>query len=586
MKHGKIIAIVLLTGICVACGAGGSGSTSTPPGISVVLSSGTTSVYQNQSSAPVTVLLTRTGTTGNVKLSLQGVPPSVTTQIQDPGSSNSGMVTFTALPAPAPGANPSLGDFTVAITASDGSVSGSATTPLTVGAFVQVLDNPQGPMQLAMSTSFQPAEWNYQLFPQHPLVATPLNNLQPSHIRLPPISQGVPETAQDVWDFTKVDGITQPVLNVGDAKPEFQIAVAPSFMNGSPTFNTDFATYAAQLVKYYNKGGFNVGTSHFQSPSVDPIAWWGIFNEPNLNNLDPTAYTQLYNTVVPTMQALDPSIKFVAVELGDTPGEAQNFLPTVVSNVTAQVDVMATHFYSTCNQKDTDQQVFSTVPGFAAEVQAIYGQLIKNPALAAVPVWVTENNVNADFDKGGGISACNGTTFVADPRGSSAFFAAWRPYVPSQLGRANAAALYQWVYADNNQFGEIDNTTGNPRLSYWVDYWLQHKFPAPPGTTLLEDLATDDPELETLAVQNSDGSTVVMIANHALNATTDNNGPGAPRSVLIDVSALPTAFQTARLLTIDANTNLTTGPTETSVGLGPQIPITFNGYGVAFLTLK
>lgn len=175
---------------------------------------------------------------------------------------------------------------------------------------------------------------------------------------------------------------------------------------------------------------------------------------------------------------------------------------------------------------------------------------------------------------------------VADPRGSSAFFAAWRPYVPSQLGRANAAALYQWVYADNNQFGEIDNTTGNPRLSYWVDYWLQHKFPAPPGTTLLEDLATDDPELETLAVQNSDGSTVVMIANHALNATTDNNGPGAPRSVLIDVSALPTAFQTARLLTIDANTNLTTGPTETSVGLGPQIPITFNGYGVAFLTLK
>jgi hypothetical protein len=74
-----------------------------------------------------------------------------------------------------------------------------------VGAFVQVLDNPQGPMQLAMSTSFQPAEWNYQLFPQHPLVATPLNNLQPSHIRLPPISQGVPETAQDVWDFTKVE---------------------------------------------------------------------------------------------------------------------------------------------------------------------------------------------------------------------------------------------------------------------------------------------------------------------------------------------------------------------------------------------
>ena len=66
--------------------------------------------------------------------------------------------------------------------------------------------------------------------------------------------------------------------------------------------------------------------------------------------------------------------------------------------------------------------------------------------LAAVPVWVTENNVNADFDKGGGISACNGTPFVTDLRGSSAFFAAWRPYVFSQLGKAGIEALYHWDF--------------------------------------------------------------------------------------------------------------------------------------------
>jgi hypothetical protein len=119
-----------------------------------------------------------------------------------------------------------------------------------------------------------------------------------------------------------------------------------------------------------------------------------------------------------------------------------------------------------------------------------------------------------------------------------------------------------------------------------VDYWLQHKFATPSGATLLQYSATDDAELETLAVQNSDNSVVVMVANHALNATTDNNGPGAPRSILVDVSQLSTAFQTASLLTIDANTNLTNGPTETSVGLGPQIAINFDGYGVAFLTLK
>jgi hypothetical protein len=44
--------------------------------------------------------------------------------------------------------------------------------------------------------------------------------------------------------------------------------------------------------------------------------------------------------------------------------------------------------------------------------------------LANVPVWVTEDNVNADYDNNG-MSNCNpGQTFVADKRGTSAFFAA------------------------------------------------------------------------------------------------------------------------------------------------------------------
>jgi hypothetical protein len=159
------------------------------------------------------------------------------------------------------------------------------------------------------------------------------------------------------------------------------------------------------------------------------------------------------------MQAVDSSIKFVAVELGDSSGEAHTFLPPFISGVTAQVDVLATHFYSSCNQKDSDEQVFSTVPEFASEVENIYLQLGSSgkPGLMTIPVWVTENNVNADFDKGGGISACNGTAFVTDQRGSWAFFAAWRPYVFSKLGTASAAARSQWVYAGDAQYGEIDD---------------------------------------------------------------------------------------------------------------------------------
>jgi len=76
-----------------------------------------------------------------------------------------------------------------------------------------------------------------------------------------------------------------------------------------------------------------------------------------------------------------------------------------------------------------------------------------------------------------------------------------------------------------------------------------------------------------------------MVANHAVNAAGDNNGPGAARSVLVDVSSL-NAFSSGSLLVIDKNTPVATGPTATSMAPAAQMTIPLNGYGVAFLTLK
>jgi hypothetical protein len=313
-------------------------------------------------------------------------------------------------------------------------------------ATVTISNNANGKFGVAMSTSFQPAEWDYTFFQDFPGATTTLGNLQPHHVRLQGISQGVPQTSAATWDFSILDAITQPVLGVGDHSPEFQIAKAPAYMYGGgnsgnsflDTTFAQFAGYTQNLVQYYNvAGGFVAPDGAHASPSGLPITWWGIYNEPNINNnLTPQQYVQMYNTVVPAMQAVDPSLKFAAIELADFSGQASAWIPPFVSGVNAQVDVMATHFYSSCNQKDSDEQVFSTVPGFASDVQFFYSQMATNPALVSVPVWVTENNVNADFDAGGGISACNGTPFVHDLRGSSAFFAAWRPYVFSQLGKA------------------------------------------------------------------------------------------------------------------------------------------------------
>jgi hypothetical protein len=202
-------------------------------------------------------------------------------------------------------------------------------------------------------------------------------------------------------------------------------------------------------------------------------------------------------------------------------------------------------------------------------------------------VWVTENNVNSDYDRGDGISLCNGNQFVPDPRGTSAFFAAWKPYVFSQLGKAGNQGLIHWDYADNTQYGEVEMNTGNKYLSYWVEYWLGHKFPwdgVAPGPDILTLNATETSTVEMLATRNSDGSVVVMIADHAVGSPTDDNGPGAPRTVVVDVSALG-PFTSASQITIDANTNTASGPVEVAIAPAQRIPVTLAGYGVTFVTL-
>lgn len=76
-----------------------------------------------------------------------------------------------------------------------------------------------------------------------------------------------------------------------------------------------------------------------------------------------------------------------------------------------------------------------------------------------------------------------------------------------------------------------------------------------------------------------------MIANLAVAGASDVNGAGAPRTVLVDTSALG-SFSTANLLVIDGNTNVNTGPVASTITPGPQITVALSGYGVAFLALK
>jgi hypothetical protein len=603
--------------IIAGCGSGGSGGgTSLPSNLKLTLSSASVVALQDGTPAPVTVTIQRpSGDTSAATLSTTSLPAGLQAQITSPGSGSSGSVAFTAQ------STTSAGTYPITIQASDASATGSVQLQInvaivaTVSASINANAGVNGSLKNFMSTNFQTSDYFSGFFPGNPGATTILNNLRSQHIRIQAVdpqpwqANSSPQHATD-WNFSQLDLTVQPILSVTDHSPEFQIAEAPSFLNdssGNFIFNQAnldfFAQFCANLVRYYNKGGFTWGGKTFVSPSYPQqhITWWGIFNEYNSNGLTAEQYVQMYNTVVPAMLAVDPSIKFVALELngeGNLVDELRGDMSTFVAGVAAPVDVASTHFSSTGDQTQTDAQLFSTIPTFVSTVGYTYQELRSQPSLANVPVWITENCVNADYADANGMSTFNpGQKFVLDLRGTSAFFAAWRPYVFSQLGQAEVQETNQWMFGDDAQRSEVNFYGDATYLSYWVDYYLERYFSfcesgelpncatAPPSILNLASTEPVDAQtVEVLATRNVDNSVVVMVADHAVNAPSDNNGPGAPRTVVVDLSALGN-FTSGTQLTIDANTNITSGPAAVSITPASRMTLSLGGYGVTFVKL-
>jgi hypothetical protein len=63
---------------------------------------------------------------------------------------------------------------------------------------------------LFISTAFQPAEWDYTFFNNLPGATGLLWQLAPQHIRLQPVSQGVPMTGPNQWDFSTLNAVLIP----------------------------------------------------------------------------------------------------------------------------------------------------------------------------------------------------------------------------------------------------------------------------------------------------------------------------------------------------------------------------------------
>ena len=621
-KSALLIALGCLA-LLAGCGGGGI-SSPTPLPITILLSTVSATAPLNGASPAVTVTVGRdTGDTNPVMLSVSQVPSGVTPQITSPGTGNSGSIVFSAAGVASPGT------YTVVVNATEGGPASSEnlsltvlSSPVTVNVAVSPTVNTSvgfgGQLQTVMTTQFQAAEWAQSFFPSVPSATTTLANLEPEHARVYTNSQGIPQDINKNWDFTVLNATLDPVIGVGDKSINLVLVQGPAWMCTNvgpncvlqPPNYPDFATYAARMVQYYNTTtGFidDNGVQHVHA-SYTPITYWSIYTIPDLVGMTPQQYANLYNLTVTAMQnagSLVP-LKFVALELSGVT-DANDYVPGFLTAVTAQIDVVSQQQYAVCGWSNNDATAMGAVPSTFGQFAQDFSNLVAtSPVLSHAVLWMTENNVDADFSIGGGVGECS-NPFEIDPRGTSAFFAGWRPYVFSQWAQAGSHTVVHSDFVQDASdmslmYAEVSYASAQPYISYWVDYNLRHYFPycndepstcQAPTSSILTVSSSEPPgsqTVEILATLNSDGSVVVMAANHAINGPNDDNGPGAPRTVVVDISQLG-HFSSATELTLDASlidpsTSLATQPVAQNVAPALQMTLNLGGYGVTFLKLQ
>ena len=217
-------------------GCGGSSGGTKQQEVTIAISSASATAPVGSASAPLTVTVGRVpGDTNSVSLTVSGVEAGVTPQIVQPGTGNSGTITFAASALAAPGTIP------VIVNATEGGPVASAnvsltmlSAPATVNAIVSPTVNTSlgfgGQMQTMMNTQFQAAEWAQSFFPSVPSATTTLSNLHPQHIRVYTNSLGIPQRADKSWDFTVLDATLDPVVSVGDKSTNLVLVQGPSWM--------------------------------------------------------------------------------------------------------------------------------------------------------------------------------------------------------------------------------------------------------------------------------------------------------------------------------------------------------------------
>jgi hypothetical protein len=494
-----------------------------------------------------------------------------------------------------------------------------------------------GTLQEEMATALQPADWQDGLFTAMPNAPATLQQLGAKHVLVQLMDFGaVPlksynsdksQRSPSDWDFEYLDPIIDGIVAAG-AQPLLQIAAIPYSAVDGGTLTQDQVTtlmtdYSVALVQYYNAGAMSWGPDGGvpRPGGAQPILWWTLVSDFNTMNppWQPAAYTKFYSAVAPAMVSASPTpIRLVAFEYSDLneTSALSIALPAFLGGVapSAPFDAVGLHFFGAYGNTAIDlpdQSVFANTAKFAKGDFALARQMVDGGAA----LWVTETNVQSEAPTSNGTYEHEPTVnFLNDPRGTSSFFAAWRPYEFSLLGKLGNQGLFHWEFTAglcrppnqshcsfddagmqddlDTQNAEADFTTGVPYLSYWVDYHLGHLFAGTPRILSL-DRWTDKGNIEALATQNADGSVVVMVVNRE----SQDGGPlgtGVTNTVAVDIPQPFASLPHAEQVILDDATDPASPPATSVAPIASYVPsttswvrivVTINRYGVAFIHL-
>jgi hypothetical protein len=423
------------------------------------------------------------------------------------------------------------------------------------------------------------------------------NSLAPPLVRINATTVGYPDlplvlpagVVQGDWNFENLDSIVDDIHR-GGGQVVLTIAYAPFWMwncsTGTirdPTFS-EFATYAARLVAYYNRGSFvaeNGRTIGNPAGSANRIDYWELWNEPDQQgeacfrshpNLSVPQYVTMWNAASAKMLAIDPTIKLV----GPTTANAitrhvPDYLPALMAGASRRPDIVSFHAYGGWKNSQSDDVLFSGERGCCG-IDTIDRGIDQVQAWApGIPIWITELNVSSAWDQD-------------DPaaRPWTALGAAWgaAAFRRIALGDVDAIFQFKFVAPQLRQFSLVDPADGGALLPYWRDYYLARYFP--PGSAILASSGSQR-DIEVLAVRAPGSDNVrVLVVDRKVNGPDVVGGPGKPTTVRVTVGHLDGVTAVFER-TLDARTPLPDGPVARALPTASQATVTLSGYGASMI---